>query len=70
MWNGILNVGGWAIFYLLLLLYVCWSILEQSFFSRRDPENWRRSQGPDGSSVTTGQRRKPSEGALLDGCLT
>ena len=40
MWNAILNVGGWALFYLLILFYVRWSILEQACFSHEDPENW------------------------------
>lgn len=40
MWNALLNVAGWVFFYLLILLYVRGSILEQSVFSGEDPENW------------------------------
>jgi hypothetical protein len=40
MWDAILNAGGWAFFYLLILFYVRWRILEQACFSHEDPENW------------------------------
>ncbi|HSB72089.1 MAG TPA: hypothetical protein VLT62_22395 [Candidatus Methylomirabilis sp.] len=38
MWNAILNWGGWALFFLVLLFYVRWIALERAFFSGRDPE--------------------------------
>jgi hypothetical protein len=40
MWNAMLNVGGWAFFYLMIALYVRGSILEQAVFSSEYPENW------------------------------
>jgi hypothetical protein len=46
MWNAILNVGGWAFFYLLVIFYVRWSLLEQAYFSHEDPENWEGLWGP------------------------
>ena len=35
-----MNLGGWGVFYVLILFYVRWNILEQACFRHEDPENW------------------------------
>jgi len=40
MWNAILNVAGWLLFYLAILLYVRWVALERAYFAGQDPEAW------------------------------
>jgi len=51
MWNAILSVVGWAFFYALIVSYVWWSIVEQEFFAREDPENWESPLAPDESAA-------------------
>ncbi len=41
MWSAVLSIGGWAVFYVLLLFFVRWVGLEREFFFCQDPENWR-----------------------------
>ena len=41
MGSPILSLGGWAAFAGVLLFYVRWVLLERTFFSGQDPENWR-----------------------------
>jgi hypothetical protein len=40
MWNSILDVAGWGLFYLLLILFVRWIGIEREFFANQDPEGW------------------------------
>ena len=54
MWTAILNISGWALFYLLILFYVRWIIREHAFFAGEDPENWK---GPSGAAQSSPDRR-------------
>ena len=40
MWSAILDVAGWALFYLLLIFLVRWTGIERTFFADQDPEGW------------------------------
>ncbi len=49
MWSAVLNIGGWLVFWVLLLFYVRWAAFERNFFTGQDPEDWRPdfpSEGP------------------------
>lgn len=54
MWTAILNISGWASFYLLILFYVRWIIREHAFFAGADPENWK---GPWEAAQSSPDRR-------------
>jgi hypothetical protein len=40
MWNSILDVAGWGLFYVLLIFFVRWIGIEREFFASQDPEGW------------------------------
>ena len=40
MWSALLQVSGWALFFLAILLYVRWVCLERVYFAGQDPEAW------------------------------
>ena len=50
MWNTILSVAGWLLFYLAILLYVRWVALERVYFAGQDPEAWSPGSQPDQDS--------------------
>lgn len=41
MWNEFVTFVGWALFYLVILLWVGWVLLERAYFAGQDPEAWR-----------------------------
>ncbi len=40
MMSMVLELGEWCLFFLVLLAYVRWVLLEREFFTGIDPENW------------------------------
>ncbi len=36
----LVEMGGWCLFFVVLLAYVRWILLEREFFNGSDPENW------------------------------
>lgn len=46
MWNGLLALGGWTLFYLVILFWVRWVALERMYFAGQDPEAWRPDLQP------------------------
>ncbi len=40
MVSMVLELGGWCLFFIVLLAYVRWVLLEREFFAGADPEAW------------------------------
>lgn len=59
MWNAILNVAGWLLFYLAILLYVRWVALERVYFAGQDPEAWSPGFQPDEDSSQARNAKLP-----------
>jgi hypothetical protein len=51
MWNSILEVAGWGLFYLLLIFFVRWIGIEREFFAGQDPERWEPRPPSESSPV-------------------
>ncbi len=51
MWNTILAMIGWGLFYWVVFLYVFWIVVERNFFAGSDPERWEPSGRADTSEV-------------------
>jgi hypothetical protein len=68
MWSAIVTFGGWMLFYLVLLFYVRWIVLERAFFAGEDPEHWGSrsgsAQSPAGPQRPMQTRRSPSTWSL------
>jgi hypothetical protein len=58
MWNSILDVAGWGLFYLVLIFFVRWIGIEREFFASQDPERWE-PEPPSESSPADAQVPKP-----------
>ncbi len=59
MWSAILNVGGWAFFYLFIIFYVRWVCLEHMYFADTDPEG-RVFHSPSGESPPAQRAPEPT----------
>jgi molybdopterin converting factor small subunit len=43
MWNAIVDLAAWALFYLVIMFYVCWIRVERVFLAHQDVEGWAPS---------------------------
>ncbi len=41
MVSMLVEMGGWCLFFVVLLFYMRWVLHEREFFTGPDPENWR-----------------------------